>query len=128
VVDGSRRSETYLRFTLSGITGTVQAAKLRIHTANDGTSNGPALFGASNTWTESGLTWASRPSRGAGLIANTGPIGARTWVEYDVLPLVSGSGEATFVLVGESTDAANFFSRESSEITKRPQLVVTFAG
>ena len=128
VVDGSKRSESYLRFMLSGITGTVQAAKLRVHAANDGTTNGPALYGASNIWTESGLTWASRPSRGAGPIANAGAIAARTMVEYDVLPLVNSNGEATFVLVGDSTDSINFYSRENSDLTKRPQLVVTFAG
>ena len=128
VVDGSKRSESYLRFTLSGITGTIQAAKLRVHAANDGTTNGPALYGASNIWTESGLTWATRPSRGAGPIANAGAIAARTMVEYDVLPLVNSNGEATFVLVGDSTDSINFYSRENSDLTQRPQLVVTFAG
>jgi chitodextrinase len=128
VVGGSRRSEAYLRFTLSGLAGTVQAAKLRVHVANDGSSNGPAVYGAPNTWTESGLTWASRPSRTGGPLANVGPVAARTWVEYDVLPVVNANGDATFVLVGDSMDAANFLSRESSDATKRPQLVVTFAG
>ena len=47
-------------------------------------------------------------------------------VEYDVLPLVTGNGEVTFVLVGDSTDAANFSSKENSDATKKPQLEVTF--
>jgi hypothetical protein len=128
VVDGGRRSETYLRFTLSGIAGAVLAAKLRVHVANDGSGNGPAVYGAPSTWTESAITWASRPDRGGGPVANAGAIAARTWVEYDVLPLTGGNGEATFVLVGDSTDSANFFSRENSDTTKRPRLVVTFAG
>ena len=35
-----------------------------------------------------------------------------TWVEYDVAPLVTGNGDVTFVLVGDSTDGANFASKE----------------
>jgi glucose/arabinose dehydrogenase/chitodextrinase len=128
VVDGARASETYLRFTLAGIAGAVQAAKLRVHVANDGSGNGPAVYGAPSAWTETAITWANRPLRAGGLVTNAGAIAARTWVEYDVLALVSGNGETTFVLAGDSADAANFFSRESSDATKRPQLLVTFSG
>jgi len=128
VVDGSRDSETYLRFTLAGITGSVQAAKLRVQVSNDGSANGPAAYAAPSSWTELGLTWLNRPARSGGALANAGAIAARTWVEYDVLPVVSGNGELTFVLAGDSADAANFASRETSDATKRPQLVVTFAA
>ncbi len=128
VVDGTRRSEGYLRFTLAGITGTVQAAKLRVYTFNDASNNGPAVYGAGSAWGESTITWANRPSHPAAPTANAGAIAARSLVEYDVLPLVTGNGEVTFALVGDSTDAANFSSRESSDATKRPQLEVTFAG
>ena len=126
VVDGSRR-ETYLRFALTGLAGTVQAAKLRIHVANDGSANGPAVYGAPSGWTETGLTWTNRPARTATAVANAAAIGARTWVEYDVLPLVTGNGDVTVVLAGDSTDMANFWSREG-DATKRAQLVVTYGG
>jgi fibronectin type 3 domain-containing protein len=128
VVDGIRRSETYLRFTLAGVGGTVKAAKLRLYVWNDGSNNGPAVYGAGSSWAESTVTWANRPSRTATSTANAGAIAARTWVEYDVLPLVSGNGEVTFALVGDSPDAANFSSRENSDTTKQAQLEVTFAG
>jgi hypothetical protein len=49
-------------------------------------------------------------------------------VEYDVLPAVSGNGDLSFVLVGDSADGASFASRETSDATKRPRLVVTFTG
>ena len=128
VVDGSRRSETYLRFTLAGVAGTVKAAKLRVYVWNDASNNGPAVYGAASSWAESTVTWANRPGRTTTPTANAGAIVARTWVEYDVLPLVSGNGEVTFALVGDSTDAANFSSRENSDTTKQAQLEVVFAG
>ena len=128
VVDGSRRSETYLRFTLAGVGGTVKSAKLRVYVWNDGSNNGPAVYGAGSSWAESTVTWANRPGRTAAPTANAGAIAARTWVEYDVLPLVSGNGEVTFALVGDSTDAANFSSRENSDATKKAQLEVTFGS
>ena len=117
VVDGSRPAETYLHFVLAGIAGTVQSAKLRVHVANDGSGNGPAVYGAPSMWTETGITWATRPARTGEAVANAAAIAARTWVEYDVLPLVSGNGEPTFVLAGDSSDSANFLSRENSDVT-----------
>ena len=127
VVDGNRRAESYLRFTPTGITGPVQSAKLRVYAFNDASNNGPAVHGVTGPWTETGITWTSRPTRTAAPTANVGAIAARTWVEYDVLPLVSGDGEVSFVLVGDSSDSANFSSRES-DASKQAQLEVTFAG
>ena len=51
---------------LSGITGTVQSAKLSVFDSNDATNNGPAVYRADSSWTESGITWANRPARTAG--------------------------------------------------------------
>ena len=86
VVDGTKRSESYLRFTLAGITGTVQAAKLRVYAFNDASNNGPAVYGAGSSWTESTLTWANRPGRTAAPTANAGAIAARTWSSTTCCP------------------------------------------
>jgi hypothetical protein len=45
-----------------------------------------------------------------------------------VVPLVSGNGDITFVLVGDSMDGANFASREYFDPSKRAQLEVTFSN
>jgi chitodextrinase len=120
--------ESYLRFTLAGITGSVQSAKLHIFDSNDATNNGPAVYAAPSSWTETGITWNNRPARTGVPSDNKVQIAIGTWVEYDVAPLVTGNGDVTFVLIGDSTDGANFASKEYSDPSKKPQLEVTFSN
>ena len=121
-------TESYLRFALSGLTGTVQAAKLRVYASNDATNNGPAVHRADSSWTETGITWANRPARTAGPSDNKVAIAKESWVEYDVAPLVGGNGDITFVLVPDSTDGVNFASKEYFDPGKKAQLEVTFGN
>ena len=51
---------------------------------------------------------------------------ASTWVEYDVTSLVAGDGAHSFVLATGSSDGIDFRSREYSDATRRPELVLTF--
>ena len=120
--------ESYLKFALTGVTGSVQSAKLHIYDSNDATNNGPAVYAAPSSWTETGITWNNRPARTGVPSDNKVQIAVGTWVEYDVAPLVTGNGDVTFVLVGDSTDGANFASKEYSDPSKKPQLEVTFSN
>jgi hypothetical protein len=115
--------ESYLRFTVSGVSGTVQAATLRIY-AYSGTANGPAVFTSDAGWTESALTWSNRPPRSGAGIADKGSIPANSWVEFDVTSLVPGNGTYSFVLATTSSDGVDLYSREAS--TLRPELVVLY--
>ena len=118
----NNQMESYIRFSVSGVSGTVQSAKLRVYSTTDGTKNGPAVYAAGSSWTETGITWNNRPARTSGAFDNKGAIAKSTWTDYDVTPLVSGNGTYTFVLVGDSTDDVIFSSREGSN---SPQLVIT---
>ena len=115
--------ESYLRFTVSGLTGPVQRGTLRLF-AFTGTSDGPAVYGAGNSWSESGITWSNRSARTTAAVADKGAIAKNSWVEYDVTSLVSGDGTFTFVLVATSTDGVDFYSRNSTQTSLRPELVV----
>jgi hypothetical protein len=106
----------------------VHSAKLRVYASNDASSNGPAVYAAPSTWTESGITWTNRPAPIGDPSDNVGVVGEDVWVEWDVTPLVSGNGDLSFVLVGDSTDGANFASRDYSDPSKKPQLEVVFGG
>jgi fibronectin type 3 domain-containing protein len=115
--------ESYLRFTVSGAAGTVQSAKLRLHSTSDGTADGPAVYTTSSSWGETTINWSNRPSRTSSATDDKGAIPADSWVEYDVAPFVTGNGTYSFNLVTTSTDGVNFYSREAA--TLRPELVLT---
>ena len=95
--NASPKFETYFKFDLAGITGTVQSAKLHVWDWNDATNNGPAVYQAGNSWTETGITWNNRPARIGVPSDNKVAIPVETWVEYDVVPFVLGNGELTLV-------------------------------
>jgi hypothetical protein len=115
--------ESYVRFVVSGVSGTVREARLRLY-AYSGTSDGPSLYSSTNDWTEGGITWANRPARTTVPLGDKGSVATNTWVEYDVKPVVTGNGTYTFVLAVSSTDGANIYSGEAA--ANRPELVVSF--
>ena len=125
VTNANNRSiESYLRFTVSGVSGTIQSAVLRVYCTTNGTKNGPAAYATGSSWSETGITWNNRPARTSSATDNKGSIGTGTWVSYTVTPLLSGNGTYSFVLGGDSNDNVIFSSREGGN---PPQLVVTFA-
>ncbi len=116
--------ESYIRFTVTGISGTVSNAQLRVY-VTDGTYNGPALYTTSNTWTETGITWNNRPARTSGILVDKDALAVHTWADYDVTPVITGNGTYSFIL---ATDAADRLGLSSREGNAAPQLVVTLAG
>ncbi|MFP2905427.1 DNRLRE domain-containing protein [Pyxidicoccus sp. 3LFB2] len=122
-VDQQPDEESFLRFQVSGVTGTVSRAVLRIY-AENGSTGGPALYRTGASWAEWTLTWNTRPAREGGTLGQrSGSTGQ--WLEYDVTSQVSGNGAVGFVLVPTSSDGADFASREATNAGTRPQLVLT---
>ena len=123
-VDGGKDPtvESFLRFTVTGVTGPIQSARLRLYVADDGSRNGPAVYASDNSWTESDITWNNRPAQTGEAIDNKDAIATYAWVEYDVTPLVTGDGTFNFVLAADSSDGVIFSSREGDH---PPQLVIT---
>jgi hypothetical protein len=115
--------ETFIRFTVTGVPPAgVQSAKLRLNATN-GTVDGPAVYTTGNTWSETTVTWNTRPARTSGATDDKGGIPVNTWVEYDVTPFVTGNGTFSFTVATTSNDGVDFNSREAA--TLRPELVVT---
>ncbi len=114
--------QALLRFDVSGVTGPVTSAKLRVFVTN-ASGNGPKVFATATTWTESGLTWANRPSPLGTHSDDKAAVPAGAFVEYDVTPLVAGNGSVAFVFLPDSTDGFDFNSREHANA---PTLRLTF--
>jgi len=125
LTDGSPNRRAYLRFTVSGLSGSVQSAKLRLF-VTDGTTNGPKIYAtASNDWSETGLTWSNQPGPAGSALGDTASASAGVWVEYDVTAAVQGNGTFSFELIPDSSNGLDVYAREGSQ---PPQLVVTPAG
>jgi trimeric autotransporter adhesin len=115
------QTDSFLRFAVGAPAGSVSSAKLRLF-VRDASPNGGVLFTADPGWSESTLTWNSRPPIGTTTIASAGSVVAGTWIEFDVTALVSGQGAYSFVIRGASGDVAYY---DSEEAANKPQLVVT---
>lgn len=115
--------ESYLRFTVSGLAGSVQRATLRLH-ALAATADGPSVAGTSNGWSERGMTWADRPAPTTAAVDDEGAIAIDSWAELDVTSLVSTNGTFSFLLTATHQDGVDFDSRESITPTLRPELII----
>lgn len=124
LADTQPQESSYLRFDVPDTTGTVTSATLRLWVV-DATSNAPAVAtSADTTWSESSITWNTKPPVGPN-VADLGSIQSGRWVEYDVTAAVTGPGAITFVFVAQSSNGADFASRESAQ---PPELVITWTG
>jgi Calcineurin-like phosphoesterase len=122
--DASPVLSCLVRFDVSGLTGTVTNAKLRLYAGN-GSPDGPSLYPTGPDWQETAVTWDSRPARIGPAAADLGKVKTGTWVEYDVTSLVTGNGRQSFELPSVSTDGTGFATKEAG--ANGPQLVVTTA-
>jgi hypothetical protein len=121
--DTSPAQRSYLKFTVTGITGTVQRAVVRLW-VTDSTPNAPQLATTAGTWTETGLTWNNQPAPGA-VAGDLGSVSKSTFIEYPVTAVVTADGTYSFVLVPQSSNGLGVATREAASVN-RPQLVVTF--
>ncbi len=121
-VDGSPVLRTYLKFTVTGLSGTVASATLQVW-ANSTHSVGYDAYSVSDTsWTQGALTWNNAPALAANKTGSSGPVTGGTWTTVDVTVLVSGNGTICIAL---ATASSTNLSMWSSEGTHPPQLVVT---
>lgn len=126
MVDGDEdpEVESYIRFNVTGITGPVHAARLRLYVTENASRNSPVVYATAPAWNETTLTWSQRPSRISAALDDHDDIYMESWVEYDVTIFAAENKAYSFVLVADSDDSATFSSREGSH---PPELVITLA-
>jgi calcineurin-like phosphoesterase family protein len=126
VVDNSPVRRTFLRFTVSGVSGAVTGAKLRLRTisGNSGSANGGTFRAVSDTtWSETGTTWANQPAIDGATLGAIGSVSANGWYEVDVTAAVTGNGTFSFGATSADSDGAYYDTRETG--ADAPQLVLT---
>ena len=127
---------TYLKFDTSGVPA-ASNVRLRLFGGLSGTTSttvGTSVFAASNTsWSESSITWNSRPATGATALASVTMVNNSTtprWYEWDVTAYVlqeraAGRRVVTMVLknLNSSTPYDTFSSAQASG--SPPELLIT---
>jgi glucose/arabinose dehydrogenase len=116
--------DSFIRFAVAGITGRVVNATLRLRSTGN-TIHGVAVHTAGGGWTETGIDWNHQPAFAPAPIAQVTGIAAQQWVEWDVTQAVTGDGAVNLRLTPTGDDGVTFHSREATNQTLRPQLVVT---
>ena len=126
-------AETYLSFNVSGLTDTVTNATLRLTTATYAgadTASAPNVAMVTGAWSESGITWATKPSLGGVVATGGGAWGVASPYTWDVTTAVTGNGAVSLALIGTSSDQVSANSREQNAAGSagKPTLIVTTCG
>jgi regulation of enolase protein 1 (concanavalin A-like superfamily) len=128
--NADNQRQSYLRFSIG--TRSVERAVLRLHggLSSAGSVPVPAFAVANTAWSESGLTWNTRPPRGSTALATTTVTDTtKHFYEWDVTAYVraeraAGRTAVGFALIGTvaTTPYANFSSRNAA--SNRPELFI----
>ena len=114
----TRRS--YVKFTVPPLAGTVSKATLKLYPTASSTT-GFAVRTASNSWTETAITYLTSPSPSNAITVSSGALTAGQWTDLDVTPRVRSNSTLTLALTSTASPAVALASRESSN---KPQLVI----
>ena len=121
-LDSSPDVHAYLRFTVTGLSGTITQARLLLY-SNNSDSQGIRAWGvADNSWGELTTNYTNAPALGSQL-ATSASFASGVWVSLDVTSYVSGNGTYSFGVTNLSSTAISVGSRESG--ADAPQLVIT---
>jgi len=113
--------QSYLKFEVTGVSGMVRGAKLRLYVDKD-SGDGGSIYAVSNDylntttpWLEGGLTWNNAPGLDGTPLSTVGATTSGTWVEFDVTEVVTGDGTYSFGLGTDSRNRVVYRSKEAAE-------------
>ncbi|MFO0597797.1 MAG: DNRLRE domain-containing protein [Myxococcaceae bacterium] len=120
-VEGGQ-SVVYLRFP--SFPNGVDHAQLVVHTQDTGSAaggSGRVCVVADDAWSETAMTWSSRPALGACVGAERS-VDSDADVDWDVTSLVQPGKRVNLAIVSTDSNGAHFWSKEAGRIA--PKLVV----
>ena len=122
-VDGSPTQIAYLRFNVTGLSGPVQSARLRLEVTNASSFGGTIYSISNNSWGESTVTFNTRPVIDGPALAALGKVAVGDIVELDVTAAIPGNGTYSFAMDSNNSNGADYRSREA--VTNPPVLIIT---
>jgi PKD repeat protein len=117
-------TNSYLKFSVAGVSGPVTSATLRLFVVDGSTAAGRIYSVTDTLWSEGTITWTTKPEVGS-LLAGAGSAPVGTWVEFDLGSAVAGDGTYSFALKDGNDNTVWYSSKEGAN---DPQLVVTFGS
>lgn len=125
---GGFKKEGLIKFTTSGLSGTVTNAILRLTLDSTNTDSGDTITvykNSTTTWTESGtggVTWNTKPAYGTSVTTFT--VGSTSGtIDINVTSAITGNGTFSFHLATAGIDNTKFSSDDAA--SGQPQLIVT---
>jgi hypothetical protein len=118
----SGQLRSYLKFTVTGLTGAPSSARLRLFVTDPGSNGGSVYLIGTNSWTETGITWNNAPTISGTALSTLGTVATGTWVEFDLKSAITGNGTYSFAISGGNSDGVKYASRETAN---DPLLVLT---
>ena len=119
--DSSPIINSYLRFDVQGLDGSVVTATLRLYSSSTSSVGLDALEVSDNSWGEMTITYNNAPTMG-NVINASGAITASSWAEIDVSSYITGEGLVSFAVT--TTDPSVRISLSSKEGANDPELIV----
>lgn len=114
-----------MKFNVDGVgTKQVVSAKLRLYCVDSSPTGGSFRKVLNNSWSEGTVTWNNAPQHETAVLASLGRVRRGNWYEVDVTSLITGDGTFSLKVVPDSTDGADYASRER-DLTHDPQLILT---
>lgn len=131
VKDAAKDVNTYVKFNVSGLGGTVQSATLRLWVKEPGPDGGrvyavsPFLLNTTTLWLETGLKWNNAPAISGAPLDSVGNAVKGQWVELDVTSaVVAALGDNGRVSLAIANDSRNLVVYSSKEGPHPPELVI----
>jgi hypothetical protein len=122
-VDNSPITRSYIRFSVSGLSGsTVQSAKLRIYATSSNVTGFTVSGVTDNTWDENTITYSNSPLLGSALVTSAA-VSSNAWTEVDITSYIQADGIYDLALTTVSDTNTVLASREAGSTA--PQLVIT---
>ena len=111
-VDSDTAKRAYLKFNVTGISGSIRSAKIKLYNKDASDKGGDIYHVPDTTWAESGITWNNKPPTEGPIIDSLGAVALNSVYFFDVTSRVTGNGVFAFAILSTSADQVEYDSKE----------------